>query len=116
MKWYQLHLSTLLVVSLLAAGLVWLNVRDAVFDGEIASRYVPYDTAQPWFAGRGWPWPFEIVCWVDSEVPQVDTLRIWKNLSSNIVLCFALLTTAAIAIEWLTRRMKRGAIKRARRL
>jgi hypothetical protein len=80
----QLHLSTLLIVTVLAAGLVWLNVK------------LQRDVC---FQGYGWPmWCFN----------GYDDWN-WSAVALNIGVCLALLAVAAAVIEWVTRRMKRGA-------
>jgi hypothetical protein len=56
MKRLQLHLSTLLIVTMLAAGLVWLNVR-------------VYETHKLPLYNRGFPWIFEQ--WIDR--PSIGT-------------------------------------------
>lgn len=54
----KLHLSTLLISTLLAAGLVWLNVR--------ADRLLEDDT---YILNRGFPYPYHV--WVPvSRMPR----------------------------------------------
>ena len=101
----QLHLSTLLIVTSLAAGLVWLNVRkygtgisiDVGFIVESGLRLTSQLQAQ------GWPWPHHTF-----DEPFENN---WHTtaLAGDIFICLALLAVATVAIEWLTRRMKRGA-------
>jgi hypothetical protein len=91
----QLHLSTLLIVSLLAAGLVWLNVRVYYLSG------LPGDEVY----ARGWPNAYY------QQASDATAFHVWsvKRLWGNFAICLALLAVAAAAIEWATRRMKRGA-------
>ncbi|HYF51378.1 MAG TPA: hypothetical protein VEJ63_18330 [Planctomycetota bacterium] len=103
----QLHLSTLLIVSLLAAGLVSLNVRHRVLDSGIFVRHSTNLAAPHEFQanqGRGWPLPFDV--W--NEYDDLHRLHLGK-LMVNIAVCLPLLVIATVAIEWLTRRMKCGA-------
>jgi hypothetical protein len=86
----QLHLSTLLIVTLLAAGLVWLNVRERALTMHC----------------RGWPWMFEL-SWHLPASPEPEYRWFTENLLKDIASCLALLAVAAAAIEWATRRMKR---------
>jgi hypothetical protein len=60
MKWYQLHLSTLLTVMLLASVVVWLNVRERGI-GLPATIYGAGDAGSaPEYHGRGWPSAYEV--------------------------------------------------------
>jgi hypothetical protein len=99
----QLHLSTLLIVSLLAAGPVWLNVV-------IRTRNVRYGEMEEVHAKRGWPlayWSYdeEIESSFSPNPAQFESM----TLAYDILLCLILLAVAAVAIEWAMRRMKRGA-------
>jgi hypothetical protein len=89
MKWYQLHLSTLLVLMLLAGVLVWLNVWERAL-------------------ARGW-WPVLVYGWpitaVESHAgghPSVDSMA----LMIDVALCLLHWRWPA-GIEWGTRRMRR---------
>ena len=93
----QLHLSTLLIVALLAAGLVWLNVRET----EILSSKDGVYLFPP--KVRGWPMSLHRAISV-SDVIEFSS----ASLAIDCLVCLALLAVAAAAIEWLTRRMKRG--------
>jgi hypothetical protein len=87
----QLHLSTLLIVSLLAAGLVWLNVR---------TYFVEH---HDWINGcRGFPAPFQE--WLFHDERSVAWS--YSSLTLDFALCVTLLPVAAVAIEWVTRQMK----------
>ena len=100
----QLHLSTLLIVSLLEAGLVWANVRKHTLSFDI---FVPLGKKWP-HTGRGWPLTYEHI----NDDPLPGARRYfwdWTPLTMNILACLALLDIATVVIEWLTRRMKRGA-------
>jgi hypothetical protein len=81
----QLHLSTLLIVSLLAGVFMWLNIRERV--------YVEWHC-------RGFPRAF--IGW-NRYKEESD----WSLLILDGTVCLALLAVAAVAIEWATRRMKR---------
>jgi hypothetical protein len=95
----QLHLSTVLIVSLLAAGLLWLNVRTAVRHFELNDALDEYCHDEHY---RGWPWYY---CEIDVGQASFN----WPILAWNIAICLALLAVAATTIEWATRRVKRGA-------
>jgi hypothetical protein len=105
----QLHLSTLLIVTVLAAGLVWLNVRERLsgirdLTESIVAFYAEGRTEPVECPGRGWPMIFQY--WYING-SSLDPARDPVVLAYNIVICLALLAVAAAAIEWATRRMKR---------
>jgi hypothetical protein len=84
----QLHLSTLLIVTVLAAGLVWLNVRE---------WWMPDD-----YFLKGWP-----IAYIKQSAYYA--YHDWRHLALDVAFSLTLLAVAAAAIEWATRRMKRGA-------
>jgi hypothetical protein len=109
----QLHLSTLLIVMLLAAVLVWLNVRER----KSGVRY--------WIGGpthgpgaiveesRARGWPMSYAEWFDVPPPGPNEISLddfffpherLHMAAVNLVLCLAILAVAAAAIEWVTRR------------
>jgi hypothetical protein len=105
MKRLQLHLSTLLIVSLLAAGLVWLNVRiqqgprfDGDFDGSGPLGYYPY------YSVRGWP---ALYSHFYEDCFKVKSEFSVSAMGMDIGVAAALLAASTVAIEWATRRMKR---------
>jgi hypothetical protein len=97
----QLHLSTLVIVTVLAAGLVWLNVRQ---------RQGRFELHEGWFVlrlERGFPYAFQIV----DDDPGIHFEESWNPtmLALDLTVCLLSLAVAAAAIEWYTRVMKRGA-------
>jgi hypothetical protein len=125
--WARMHLSTMLIVTLLVAGLVWLNVRQ---------RFYPYPERPSAMGFRAWGWPrdhfierdVQVIelfgdnlplpeqSIKDTELPSRYTLNVqpfepygwrWDMVALNVAICLALLAVAAIATEWVTRRMKR---------
>jgi hypothetical protein len=106
----QFALSTILFASIFAGVLMWLNVRDSVLDQRYASYwYIPYDTNQRYFPSRGWPWTWEVTCLLEGGGGQVAPHRINESIPYNVAACLALLIITTIAVEWLTRRLKRRA-------
>jgi hypothetical protein len=109
-KRLQLHLSTLLIVTLLASGFVWLNVREHSYG--IAGWSV-----------AGWPWLY--YKWLNLQPPSVPAVGMnstsevvwrqpqsaflwdWPALALDVAICLLLLALTGAAIEWVTRRMKR---------
>jgi hypothetical protein len=130
----QLHLSTLLIVSLLAAGLVWLNARERVSDesglmgfvlrkycgfpfdcaGEDERRWYRYDTNADDFDGNVQKVKdlsedkILVVHDKHSDVASfTNKYMFWQPLILNIAIGLALLAVASVAIEWVTRCMAR---------
>jgi hypothetical protein len=116
-KWYQLHLSTLLAVTLLAGVLVWLNVTANLVS---SNGVVPVTTAPSHFEmthilttyDRGWPARFQVYHEWPASTP--DRFRSGDEVDPRCVafdttIGLGLLAIATVALEWLTRRVKRGA-------
>jgi hypothetical protein len=99
MKWYQLHLSTLLALMLLAGVLVWLNVPMRPVALPHRLRPDPFNLA------RGWPMTFQ---W-SYDGPEGDHSRgfDYQHASLDVTVCLLLLAVAGAGIEWVTRRMRR---------
>jgi hypothetical protein len=97
-KWYQLHLSTLLALMLLAGGLVWLNVREqtVVITDALISEGRPARTFTREIRLRGWPSTFE-----SSSRESHD----WNcsALVLDVALCLLLLALAGAVVEWATK-------------
>jgi hypothetical protein len=106
-RFWQIHLSTMLAASLIAGLLLFANVTETIVTSEdnghtFHTRYA------------GWPFRFRV------ENPRFDstTFRFvdrgwWSNLEArkafflNCNLCIILQVVSTVAIEWVTRRMKR---------
>jgi hypothetical protein len=109
----QLHLSTLLIVTLLAAGLVWLNVQEREVPHKWVLLFRPegsqdiigvmyrHDMAPH---GRGWPSAFEI-SYDDAMNHRYEW--VWHAFWLDALLSVQVLALAGVGIEQLTRRMKR---------
>jgi hypothetical protein len=108
-RFWQVHLSTAVLMMVVTGVVSWLNtiqcyapplgtaVNCSFFCGW------PLDAAD--LTGRGWPVKFTPWEMADGSVVYFE----WSMLTINGLICLALLIVAAIAIEWFTRRMKRGA-------
>jgi hypothetical protein len=68
-RWSQLHLSTALIASLVAAGVLWGNVRKRAFDIGIKAGSSPVA-----FIGHGWPLPVTLR-WATTSIPDVSCLK-----------------------------------------
>jgi hypothetical protein len=106
----QLHLSTLLVVSLLAAVLVFLNVREHgtekfewvdVFDASGTRTFVHAEAV-----GRGWPMLYE--WWIDNATRNRHYWS-WFEFVFDAVVVLNAAGWTAVLIERKIRRMKRSA-------
>jgi len=104
---FQVSLSTLLVVTLLASGMLWLNVRPRQSTG--LYDYIVDDRSATGlhltlgeYGGRGWPSLYET--WLeDPERRRYEFDR--PALALNVAACALLLFFAALLIEWGTRRV-----------
>jgi hypothetical protein len=133
----QLHLSTLLIVTVLAAGLVWMNVAP-----QIAYTTGSYGQSRPSCRCEFYGWPRKWLTrevtisgndypgnWNNFKLSDLDALvfdekyetewisddqggnrlNAWqkRQLAIDIVIALSILAVTAAAIEWATRRMKR---------
>jgi hypothetical protein len=107
MKWYQLHLSTLLAVTILASVFVWLNARERDtdtlawidFTEATEGRTLEYQQVR----GRGWPSAYE---WWDRDNTQTRGGWDWTTLWLDAIFCVLLLAIAGALIKRGTRRVR----------
>ena len=93
-RWFQIHLSTAVVLMFVAGGLMWANVAEHHYNPPLIT---PNGAAV--FSGpRGWPivWDWNVI----SDMPRFN----WGHLALNIVACLAILAAFACACEWRIRR------------
>jgi hypothetical protein len=91
----QLRLSTLMIITLLAALFLWLNMRERA--GELWMSQT-YGVVR--LLGRGWPLSY--TGWeLSDDLVYFD----WRFLALDVVICFTLLVVAAVGLEWATQRM-----------
>jgi hypothetical protein len=102
--WFQIHLSTAIVMMFVAGGLIWVNLREQWFDVLTLSN-------QP--GAYGWPFPAvyndaiyppapEKVWWscsIDQTIYFVRYRLIWDAATA-----FILIASAWFLCEWLIRR------------
>lgn len=99
---FQFHLSTLVVIMLLAGGLVWLNIREisnpAHQEFLTLKKYDPM--LMPARCFRGWPWYYEWNCEENprAELPAVIK-RDWKFIALNSFFGISVLVVAAVVLE-----------------
>lgn len=71
-RWFQLHLSTCIVLMFVAGGLIWINVKESVKrkESQFTDSFVSVEEVRPQigpqpgeinYVARGWPIPFELI-------------------------------------------------------
>jgi len=108
-SWFQIHLSTAVVLMVVAGVLLWANVVDVSFDNVRVFR--PYEHVE----GIGWPLPLYTdpagdVYWSGPpEYYEQIMLRNWEysNILINLFTALAILTAVAVGCEgWVRRRAR----------
>lgn len=88
--WFQLHLSTCVVLMFVAGALVWANVRKGwAIDNELLTPVTGLDTPTPetaYFEVRGWPLPYQHArsqydLW-DGKKPTL--MEVWLDLPLSV--------------------------------
>ena len=101
---FQIHLSTLIVLQLVAAGLVWINMKPML------NPYVVGLVQYPYF---GWPLPY---FYEDSPILEhMEYTRMIHQPEEISILCLvgdffvalAILLAVAVLLEWPIRRAAR---------
>jgi len=108
-KLLQLHLSTALVLMVLAAGLLLLNVRET--ETTSYRKYLAEGLYRGWMRkphygqthGRGWPYHFENYNYWD-DIRILSGRSNWEFMVINILVALALLAVAGVGVEWVVRR------------
>jgi hypothetical protein len=94
--WFQFHLSTLIMVTFVAGGLIWANVR----------VWKPSDTPDNWKM-IGWPFAYRcslckwgedlsVVCFGPTFIPE--------HFAADIGIAIVILIAVFVALEYLIRR------------
>lgn len=99
-RWFQIHLSTAVVLMVCAGGLLWLNFR-ALPTNDPAFKEMFFELeGSPWFM-RGWPW-----VWEDWSFPifGAGPRYYWGHLVLDVGVAFLILTSVAAFMEFLIRR------------
>ncbi|MCZ7648975.1 MAG: hypothetical protein M5U26_27580 [Planctomycetota bacterium] len=122
--WFQLHLSTLLLLTFAAAGMLWANVRVVE---DIREFYLPAKSIEPVpprtprkakaFRGRqGWPFairqekefgPEAAVVGITSPMSPMDADFQIAGVFKNLLVALGILIALAVPLEWLARRKPR---------
>jgi hypothetical protein len=127
-KWFQIHLSTAMVLMFLAGGLLWLNLRDSRELGSMISseKYQGQDVYQQAVEYKfGWPFTIheglrplqprahqrgdQVFIWNEPELDLLEPASfdghwVWKGLALNALFTLALLAAIALLIESIFRR------------
>ena len=94
-RFWQIHLSTAIVLMFVAGGLIWINVQAINEDSEIQI-----------FENRGWP--FWVYChiYINTDAREKLDARIWSaaHVVFNVLICSVILFATAIFIEYVIHR------------
>ena len=119
-RWFQIHLSTAIVLMFVAGALMWANFREMPPETErqhYASEEA-YDSAvfDRVFSNLYWGWPcvvyeqyvpYGMVRWKDDPLPYKWN---WKGVAINALTALAILGGVAVICESIIRRQDRRKI------
>lgn len=104
-RWFQIHLSTAVVLMLCAGGLLWVNVeKGAVPYSHLASLGIEFDDSKELEYRRGWPFVFQ-----EKSLPDWGhgPFFYWLRLAGNVAISLVIVVCAAFACELVNRRLVR---------
>ena len=92
--WFQIHLSTALVLMFVAGVLIKINLV----------RYLIFGTVH-----QGWPWSYKWTYYVAVEIESTHYDTLWWawlywGLIGNVATALAILAAVAVTLEWRIRR------------
>jgi len=94
-RWFQVHLSTAIVLMFVAGILIWLNIY--ANDSEISGTEQGYVV----FSSHGWP----MKCLVVGQYPEIWFYRwSWKYVVLNSIFALAILCLTALILKLRIRR------------
>jgi len=96
-RWFQIHLSTCVVLMFVAGGIVGLNVKPPFYIADISGN------TRGW-AVYGFPWG---IYYKAFPYNPEGSYIITDNLVSDVVLALGMLVTIGVVLEWLIRRRER---------
>jgi len=114
-RWFQFHLATALLLTLVAGALLWANIRsrpvtDVVFVLEAYGNLPRMkiegypDTTEG--AAHGWPWV--AYRWFEAHYNGFKFSKLYKqSVCLNVGFAVMSLATTAVISEWLIRRKRR---------
>ena len=100
-RWFQIHLSTAVVVMVLASILIFVNVTERTASWEIG-RMLDFSIRRDAVV-RGWPIPFQVRLIVENR-EDFDILVKILRVTLNAVIGVIILIVTAIFLEYLIRR------------
>ena len=102
--WFQLHLSTCVVMMVVAGGAIWINIVPYPLGYMQSANLPPLDYPVPGMAvQRGWPSTYYQQASDPTRSGQWD----WVNLALDAFTGIAVIITATIPYEYLLRRRAR---------
>jgi len=129
-RWFQIHLSTAVVLMLVAGVLLWANVRErqghryVTLDSEEAAVQSALGIHDPYSVVRGWPFTHQewlssktdifksaLLAWAEAQV--YGNLWYPGSLAMNVLVALVILLSTASVCEWRIRPSIQKAIPHA---
>jgi hypothetical protein len=95
-RWFQIHLSTAVMLMFVSGGLIWANVEEV--------KRIGLTTRLGHVWTQGWPWYWAVGVSYDKGY-NFDVY----DLAKDTLIVLAILTAVAFACEWRIRRKKHTA-------
>ncbi len=109
-RFFQIHLSTAVVLMLVAGVLVWANARQEVVPEAPTSQLRAWQPASAYaWSFYGWPYRGLKILHRDdghSGNPNIVVVRVWAKTDTvyNSLIALAILASVCVACEWRIRR------------
>ena len=100
--WFQLHLSTAIVLMFVAGGFLWANVREYQLTEEITLGFRESKNVLYW-STRGWPFPYSRTM-PDWDITVERRIVSWNNAMMNLLMARASVVVCVYACEFFIRR------------
>jgi hypothetical protein len=110
-RWFQLHLSTVVVLTLVAGGLVGLNVtprESKIYVRQSVLQIEEWQSTNPnplIVSSYGWPTDHRDRALNFYRVSERDKIR-YDRLCANVAVCLAIMSAVGVTLEYLIRRRK----------